>query len=61
MTILNFTTRLMDRNSRLWLLLVLINILIISSASYGEVVTDTKIDSLREALNNKTGKDKISS
>jgi len=51
----------MDRTSWLWLLLVLINILIISSASYGEVVTDTKIDSLCKALNNKTGTDKISS
>ncbi len=39
--------------------MVLINLLIMSSAIYGEIIIDTQIDSLRTELNKKTGTDKI--
>jgi len=51
----------MNKNSTLWFFLVLIQLLIMSSAIYGEIINDTKIDSLRKELNKKIGTDKISS
>lgn len=46
---------------RFWSLLVLFNLLIISSAICGENSSNTKIDSLRKVSTQKTGSDKISS
>lgn len=51
----------MNNNGRLWLFLVLIHILIIPTTTYSEIISDTKIDSLRIAIDKKTGTDKISS
>ena len=54
------TGKIMKPNNRLLPILLLINLLIILSTAYGEVVSDTKTDSLRIALDKENGSDKIS-
>ncbi len=54
------TTTVMNKNIWPWSLFVLFLVLIISSVSYGEVSSTSKIDSLHKIINAKTGTDKIS-
>lgn len=45
----------------LWSFLLFFKMLIISSATYGQFITDTKTDSLHTVIHKKTGADKITS
>lgn len=58
---LNKIVTLMNATIWPWSFLLFFKMLIVSSATYGQFITDTKTDSLHTVIDKKTGSDKISS